>query len=97
MASYSYEFFAGHVNETFSVAVGDSSVDMALVEAKRHKPRQVAGLRFEPFALYFRSQNQVILPQKIYSFRNPGLGQVDIFIVPIGREAGGIVYEAVFN
>ncbi|MEJ0026239.1 MAG: hypothetical protein WDN01_09445 [Rhizomicrobium sp.] len=70
---------------------------MTLVEARRRPPRVVAGLRAEPFTLYFKCQNPVVLPQKTYPFKNAGTGTVNIFIVPIGRERDGIVYEAVFN
>ena len=93
----SYESFAPHVRETFSLAIGESSLDVTLVEAKRHPVRPVAGLRAEPFCLYFKSQSQVVLPQKLYPMSNAGMGKLNIFIVPIAREKDGIVYEAVFN
>ncbi len=97
MQAYSYEFFAGHLREIFSIALGKSSVDMTLVEARRRPPRVVAGLRAEPFTLYFKCANPILLPQKTYPFTNPGTGKLDIFIVPIGRERDGVVYEAIFN
>ena len=97
MQAYSYEFFAGHLREIFSVALGESSVDMTLVEARRRPPRVIAGIRAEPFTLYFKCASPVVLPQKLYPFQNKGTGKVDIFIVPIGRERDGVVYEAVFN
>jgi hypothetical protein len=97
MQAYSYEFFAGHMKETFSIALGESSVEMTLVEARRRPPRVMAGIRAEPFTLYFKCQNAVILPQKTYPFRNKNAGQIEIFIVPVGRDPDGVVYEAVFN
>ncbi|HXC54208.1 MAG TPA: hypothetical protein VNU97_02850 [Rhizomicrobium sp.] len=97
MQSYSYEFFASHVKEIFSLSLGDSSVDMTLTDARRRPPRVVAGLRSEPFTLYFKCQSPVLLPQKIYPFKNAGTGTVGIFIVPVARERDGILYEAVFN
>ena len=93
----SYEFFAGHVREIFAVSMGETSLDMTLMEARRRPPRVVAGIRAEPFTLYFKCASPIVLPQKIYSFKNAGTGSVDIFIVPVGRERDGIVYEAVFN
>ena len=97
MQVLSFEAFAPHVRETFSLSLGDSSLDITLVDAKRRPTRVVAGLRAEPFALYFQSQSHVVLPQKLYAMSNPGMGNLNIFIVPIGREKDGIVYEAVFN
>lgn len=92
-----YETFASQLRETFSLAIGDSCLDVTLVDARRRPARVVAGIRAEPFTLYFKCGNPVVLPQKLYPFSNPKLGKMDIFIVPIGREKDGVVYEAVFN
>ena len=94
----SYEFFAPHVREVFSMSLGEGgSVDMTLLEARRKPTRVIEGLRAEPFALYFKCQSQVVLPQKMYPFKVNGSKPFNIFIVPIGREKDGIVYEAIFN
>jgi len=92
-----YEGFARHLNETFQVGLGTSSVDMTLVRATKGQPRDWEGLRKEPFSLYFKCARPVILPQRIYPFESSGFGKMDIFIVPIARERDGIVYQAVFN
>jgi hypothetical protein len=98
MQLLSFDYFARHLRETFSVSLGETSVDMTLVEANRRPPRIVApGLRADPFNLYFKSQSHVLLPQKMYPFRMPGSEIVSIFIVPIAREKDGVIYEAVFN
>jgi hypothetical protein len=93
----SYEGFASHLNETFQVVVGEASVEMILVQATKGKPREWEGLRKEPFALLFKCAKPVILPQKVYPFRNQGFGKMDIFIVPVARDKDGIVYQAIFN
>jgi hypothetical protein len=94
----SYDFYAGHLRQVFSVLVGaEGSVDMTLVEARRRPPRVVAGIRAEPFVLYFKSQSHILLPQKTYSFKIGEEKPYSIFIVPVGRERDGVVYEAVFN
>lgn len=92
-----YEGFAGHLNETFAVGFGTSSVEMTLVQATKGKPRDWEGLRTEPFALIFKCAHPVILPQKSYLFQNSAFGKMDIFIVPVGRERDGVVYQAIFN
>ena len=97
MQPNSFEFFASHLKETFSLSLGESSIDMTLVQAQRRPPRVVAGLRAEPFTLYFKCQSPVLLPQKMYPFKNDGTGTLNIFIVPVARERDGVVYEAVFN
>ena len=37
------------------------------------------------------------LPQRIYRLEHAELGGLDLFLVPIGRDASGITYEAVFT
>lgn len=93
----SYEFFAGHLRETFALSLGESSVDITLVEARRRPPRVVSGLRAEPFTLTFKSQSHVVLPQKMYPLKAKGTDTLNIFIVPVARDRDGILYEAVFN
>ena len=51
----------------------------------------------EPFALYFRGPMEFILPQRIYALAEDTLGEVEIFLVPIGPDAAGQRYEAIFN
>jgi hypothetical protein len=97
MQLLSYETFAGHVREIFSLSLGEAAVDVTLVEARRRPPRVSPGLRTEPFTLYFKCQSPVLLPQKLYPLSNPGMGKIEIFIVPVAREKDGVIYEAVFN
>jgi Domain of unknown function (DUF6916) len=92
-----YEGFARHLNETFAVALGSSSVEMTLVKATKGPPCDFEGLRKEPFSLFFKCARPVILPQRMYPFARSGFGTMDIFIVPVARERDGILYEAVFN
>jgi len=97
LALGSYEIFASRLNETFQVGLGVASIEMTLVQATKGKPREWEGVRKEPFALLFKCAHPVILPQKIYPFENSAFGKMEIFIVPVGREKDGIVYQAVFN
>ena len=97
MGAGTYEGFAGHLHGTFSVGVGEATVEMTLVQATKGKPRDLDGLRKEPFALVFKCANPVILPQRTYPFERQGFGKMDIFIVPVGRESDGVIYQAVFN
>ena len=54
--------------------------------------------RSEPFSLVFLGPSNPILPQATYRLTHDRLGQLDIFIVPVGPDPQGrIQYEAVFN
>ena len=51
----------------------------------------------QPFTLLFRGPPQFVLPQRIYRFEHDTLGELNVFIVPVGRTAAGVNYEAVFS
>lgn len=92
-----YEGFAPHINQTFSVDLGTATVEMTLTQATKGRPQTWEGLRKEPFFLLFKCAKPVVLPQRMYRFASAGFGPMDIFIVPVGREPDGVVYQAVFN
>jgi hypothetical protein len=89
--------FAPRVGETFDMALGEATAPLTLVEIRPLPVSNFPGMVRSPFALIFRSASPVVLPQKIYRLNNQTMGAVDIFIVPIGRDTAGVIYEAVFN
>jgi hypothetical protein len=50
----------------------------------------------EQFSLHFLGPRDPLLPQMIYRLENPAMGGLEIFLVPVGRDAAGVTYEAVF-
>jgi hypothetical protein len=40
---------------------------------------------------------QPVLPQRIYHLEHPEVGGFDLFLVPVGPNAQGMQYEAVFT
>ncbi|MGI8685234.1 MAG: DUF6916 family protein [Acidimicrobiales bacterium] len=86
--------FSGRVGETFTVQVDDNtSFDIELAEVSALGAAR-PGAR-EPFSLVFLGP--VHAPQATYRMTNNDLGRFDIFIVPLGPEAGRMRYEAVFT
>lgn len=53
--------------------------------------------RAEPFAVVLAGPGSPILPQGIHALIHPARGRLDVFMVPIGREAGRTRYEIIFN
>jgi hypothetical protein len=49
------------------------------------------------FSALFRGPIRPVLPQRIYRLTNETLGTLELFLVPIGPDADGMRYEAVFN
>lgn len=90
--------FAGAANQTFDLGMGaDVSMPLTLVEVKPFSASAHNSQMRAPFSLMFRSPSAVVLPQKIYPLRNPMLGVLQIFLVPVARDQHGVLYQAVFN
>jgi len=51
----------------------------------------------EQFSLHFRGPASPALVQRIYRLEHPQLGALEIFLVPIRKDADGMIYEAVFT
>jgi len=51
----------------------------------------------EQFSLHFRGPATPALVQRTYRLEHPQLGALEIFIVPIRKDADGMIYEAVFT
>jgi hypothetical protein len=50
-----------------------------------------------PFAIVLRGPHTPVLPQRTYELSHPALGTFGLFLVPIGPDATGMRYEAVFG
>ncbi len=88
--------FATRIGDSFSVEVGlPEPLEIVLFEA-RPLARRPSGRR-EPFELRFRGAGPYCLNQWTHRLRNPAMGELDIFLVPIAREDDHFVYQAVFN
>lgn len=56
------------------------------------------GPRPQPFsAVFVDPRKSVVLPQQIFRVGSEAVGELDLFLVPIGPVARGMRYEAVFN
>jgi hypothetical protein len=75
--------------------VEDSHV-LRLVEAQGIG-QAAAGMARDPFRLAFLGPADPLLPQRTYRLEHDGLGALDIFLVPIARDASGTTYEAIFT
>ena len=90
------ESFAPHVGTSFRLHTGDRRIELRLTRAAKVMESEAARLARTPFSLFFLAP--VLLPQQIYRLTHGGFAEpLDIFLVPIAREAGGFTYEAVFT
>jgi hypothetical protein len=51
----------------------------------------------QPFSLLFRGPLEPVLAQQLLHIENSTLGELALFLVPIGPDENGMLYDATFN
>jgi hypothetical protein len=94
LETWTQELFEQNLNTLFEVLPpGADAQNLELVSVTRltSNPAVVA------FSAIFRGPLDQPLAQGLYPVRHERMGQVDLFLVPVAREADGMRYEALFN
>jgi len=96
------ENFEPHVGTSFWVhttsATGNHKVELRLESAAKVMESEAARLPRNPFSLYFVGPGSIYLEQKIYPITHDAFPDgLDLFLVPVGKDARGYLYEAVFT
>lgn len=86
--------FEPHVGEVFAITGNDADISLTL---KAAKPLGAALREGGAFALHFLGPSAPLLQQSTYPLRHAALGTLDLFIVPVGRDNSGVLYEAIFT
>jgi hypothetical protein len=94
---YSFEDFDACRDQSFLLREGDHSESLQLTEVEKIASTQTAAGDISAFSIVLRSNNAEVLPQQIYHLSNATLGDMQIFIVPIGVDDTGVRYEAIFS
>jgi len=93
--------FAPHVGCAFPVNVPDGKLEVVLAEVRvlGPKPQRLVqpGKRAVAFSLIFRGPAATWLKQGTWEITHPALGPIAVFLVPVGREEEGFLYEVIFN
>ena len=90
--------FAKHVNTNFRIELESlPSVELKLIAVtpRASEPHEQAGM--ERFSVLFSGPGDVFVPQQTYRVTHPEMGELEIFLVPLGKESDGFRYEAVYN
>lgn len=92
------ESFEPHVGTSFWLREGSHKVELRLTGAAKVMESEAARLHRTPFSLYFLGPASLYLAQKTYHLDHEAFGEgLDIFLVPVGKDAAGYQYEAVFT
>src|SRR5215213_8403449 len=92
--------FTPYLNQTFTVQIdGAEPLTLELTQvAELGSAAAEPGAGRRPFSLLFLGPvSQQYLLQHIYRLEHEQLGELDLFLVPLGLEGGRMRYEAVFN
>ncbi|MBY6204411.1 DUF6916 family protein [Halomonas denitrificans] len=89
-----YETFARHAGDRVRLVAGDVHRDgrIAEVDALNRQP----GQERQPFSLVVVAEGDA-LPQQTLTLEHEALGELQLFLVPVGPRDGGVAYEAVFT
>ena len=94
MRALTWDDFASAAGTAYSVAAGSHEHELVLDRAEKIAS---AGRDGGAFRLEFLGPADPVLPQATYAFRRAGDEPLEIFVVPVGRDASGTRYEAIFN
>lgn len=90
--------FTAHLHEQFLVPLDDhTAYPLELLEVTPLAPSRSTAGRADPFALKFRGPGPGYLPQQIHHMHNANMGEIYLFLVPLGMEKGSFIYQAIFN
>ena len=95
---YTAENFSRHLNTKFKVKVESGEpveLELVEVEVRKTEPDEQPGM--ERFSTFFRGPANSLLPQHTYDLVHSEMGEIQIFLVPLGQDKSGMTYEAVFN
>ncbi len=98
MAELTEKDFRRYLNTRFHINFdNDEKVELELVEVKPYQAVDVEAPGYERFSLYFAGPPNIKLPQYTYPLQHAEIGEYYMFLVPLGVEERGQLYEAVFN
>lgn len=84
-----------YVGQRFAVPAMDVELELTAIE---QRGGEAAGARpGGPFSLLFAGPAEPLLPQATYELGHEELGTFGIFLVPVGRTADAVEYEAAFS
>lgn len=93
------EAFENRVGEVFRLKVpGETELALRLSEVTPLSPATAPpGSPRPPFTLLFHGPLTPWVRQATHRLEHAGLGAFDLFLVPLGPDAAGMRYEAVFT
>ena len=91
--------FTPHIGTAFVLEHSEAEETFTLVEVTALPSHDHPMKKRDPFSLFFHGKRTDIqFNQQILPLKHEAMGDIQIFLVPIGRNADGTIrYQAVFN
>ncbi len=90
--------FRQHEGTKFRVLVeAPAPFELELTQVLSYNPLPNEHPNMERFSLRFDGPGDLMLRQGTYPFAHPEMGELNLFVVPIGRNERNFQYEVVFN
>jgi hypothetical protein len=97
-AELTQEEFSRHLNTKFRInAETPQPVELELTGVLGYRPEPNEQQGMERFSAVFSGPPDVFLSQGVYALTHEQMGDIQLFLVPLGSEERGFNYEAVFN
>lgn len=103
ISTLTHDDFSKQLNKSFFIKTDEGDLTLELVEVKVLQPAHEKNNR-DQFSILFKGDANILLPQQIYHLDQSEMGELSIFLVPIGRESqqdnnkeGAFLYEAIFT
>lgn len=97
LSTLTVEDFAATVGATYALDAGATGPLALRLETAEVAAGAAAGTARVPFSLVFVGPPVPALEQAMHVLRHDGLGELELFLVPIAADADGRRYEAVFG
>ncbi len=91
------EMFQAHCHEVFSITLASGEEYNLVLTSVIDHGRQHGSQFPRVFHLFFHHpRTDVHLPQKTYRLKHAVLGEIDVFMVPLGPQENGMCYQVIF-
>jgi len=95
LSALTHADFEACVGQPFALA--SEEIALELVEVEKRGTFEAEVHKRQAFSAIFRGPPESVLEQRIYALNNATLGEVELFLVSLGPDAAGMLYEAVFT
>jgi hypothetical protein len=90
----SREWFLPHLRDPFDI---EGHGPMRLIEISPATALHNGAISYTAFTLLFEAPENCDTPEGIHRLRHATLGEMDLFLTPVGRPAARTCYEAAFT